>query len=319
MKTRQSCRIALSFLFIFWVSVAAVYGQSENPLPSWRDTANQHAITAFVKAVSTEGSPDFVPEEYRIATLDMDGTILIERPLPVNAVFVQDYLKKVQQNNPILQNIQPYKAARENDLSYIGKSITQVFTTGYMGYTEQDYQRSVVEFAGTHVHPRFNKPYADLFYKPMLELIGYLRSNHFRVYVVSGSTEGFIRGIAKDKTGIPKSNLIGSQTVLTYQTDNGHISFWRNGEYRNPASVRAGKPLMIEYQIGEIPILAFGNSDGDQEMFDYTATNSRRHLVLCLEHDDAEREYVYESGTVYKPGYMKVSMKEDFAVVFGGE
>lgn len=319
MKTRQYLRITLYLFLLSWVALGAAYGQTENPLSSWRDTDNKHAIIAFVNAVSTEGSPDFVPEEYRIAAFDMDGTILIEKPFPVNGVFVQEYLKKVQESSPLFQNIQPYKAVRENDLSYLNSNILQIFTTAYMGYTEQEYQQSVVEFAKTSTHPRFKKKYADLFYKPMLELIAYLQSNHFRIYVVSGSTQGFIRGIVRCRLGIPKSNLIGTQTVLTYQSADEKIAFWRNGEYRTPASVGTGKPLMIEYQIGEIPILAFGNSDGDQQMFDYTATNSRKHLVLCLEHDDAEREYTYDSRVAYKPGWLKASIKDDFAVVFGDE
>lgn len=319
MKIRTLLRIPAALLLISWIAAAAAYAQSQSPLSSWRDTDNKHAIIEFVQAVSKEGSPDFIPEEYRIATFDMDGTILVEKPLPFNAAFVQEYLAKIQEGSPSLQNIQPYKAIRENDASYMTNNYLIIFTLAFMGYSEQDYLQSVVDFARTSIHPRFNKPYGDLFYRPMIELIAYLQSNGFRVYVVSGSNQGFIRGIAKQKTGIPNSNLIGSQTVLTYHSNKEKSAFTRTGAYREPASVATGKPLMIEYQIGETPILAFGNSDGDQQMFEYTATNSRRNLVLCLEHDDADREYVYDSRVIYKPEWRKVSIKDDFVVLFPGE
>ncbi len=309
--------VLVLILLISWMPFAAASGQSPDPLPSWRDTARKQAIIAFVKAVSTEGRPDFVPEEYRIATFDMDGTILIEKPVPINFEFARHYLNVLGDRSPSLQAIQPYKAVRENDSSYIDSNALQILTTAYMGYTHTEFRKSVLEFVTTQRHPRYDKPYIDLFYTPMLELISYLKVNNFRVYVISGSTQEFIRSIVRHKTGIENSNLIGTQVSMTYQSDKGIAAFSRNGVYRDLGAAGPGKPLIIEYQIGEIPVLAFGNSAGDQQMFEYAATNRYRNLVLCLEHDDTAREYVYESAVSYKPGWLRVSMKDDFAVVFG--
>jgi hypothetical protein len=185
-----------------------------------------------------------------------------------------------------------------------------------MGITQAAYSRRAMEFAATHLHPRFQRPYASLFYAPMLELIGYLRANGFRVFVISGSTQAFVRAMVKGKTGIPNSNLLGSQAELTYAVQNGRAAFYRNGQFRHPLALGTGKALIIQYQIGEKPILAFGNSRGDQQMLDYTATNSRRHMVLFLNHDDAQREYAYGSQVHYQKDWLKINMKEDFARVF---
>ncbi len=319
MKLERLPKFLLLFSVLTWVAVVSAHAQSGDPLPSWRNTPQKEAVIEFVKAVSVEEGPEFVPVASRIATFDMDGTILIEKPVPVNFEFVQQYLQTVGDNSPALRDVQPYKAVREKDTSYINRNALQLMTTAYMGYTHTEYRKKALEFVTTQRHPRYNKPYIDLFYKPMLELIRYLRSNNFRVYVVSGSTQEFIRSIVNSKTGIENSNLIGTQIDMTYQSDNGSIAFSRNGEYRNLAAVGTGKPLIIEYQIGDVPLLAFGNSGGDQQMFEYTSTNKYKHLVLGLEHDDAAREYVYESGVSYRPGWLRISMKNDFAVVFSDE
>lgn len=295
------------------------HGQPGDPLGNWRDTAHKKTILGFVTAVTTAGSPDFVPTEYRIATFDMDGTILVEKPISVNQAFAYDYLKTVGENSPPLAQVQPYKAMRTGDTEYIDRNMVQVLTTAYMGYSQEDYKKRAIEFTTTHQHPRYQRPYAELFYAPMLELIRYLRSNQFRVFIVSGSTQAFVRSVVKNKTGMENSNLMGTQIDLAYQAGSGGDSFSRNGKFRDLGVAGPGKPLAIEYQIGEKPILAFGNTVGDQAMFDYTATNHRKHLVLCLNHDDGDREYAYENKVRYQPEWLKISMKTDFAVVFEAE
>lgn len=319
MKASSWQPVLLCLFFVVFVSFSTAHGQPDDPLRNWRDTAHKKKIIEFVMAVTTAGSPDFVPTEYRIATFDMDGTILVEKPVSVNEAFVFDYLKTVGVGSPPLAQVQPYKALRTGDTAYINRNLVQVLTTAYMNYSQEDYKKRAVEFTTTHQHPRFNRPYADLFYAPMLELIRYLRSNQFRVFIVSGSSQTFIRSIVKEKTGIENSNLMGTQIDLTYHSGSRDASFSRNGQFRALGVAGPGKPLIIEYQIGEKPILAFGNTAGDQAMFDYTATNPRRHLVLCLNHDDGNREYTYANKVRYQPEWLRISMKTDFAIVFETE
>ena len=308
-------------LFIFtWFAIGTANGQATDPLPGWRDTAHKKEIIAFVKAVTTAESADFVPVEYRIATFDMDGTIIVEKPFPVNFEFMLNYLIEVGKKSPPLQQVQPYKAVLEKDMPYLVNNANQVGLTANLGYTEAEYMKSAIDFVKNHKHPKYNKPYFNLFYAPMVELIKYLRLNHFRVYVVSGSLQTFIRAVVKEKIkGMPHSNLIGTRTSLTYQAADGKTTFSRNGDFLRPTSVaHKGKPMIIELNIGEKPILAFGNSSGDQQMFEFTASNDRyKHLILCLIHDDPAREYVYSSGVKFKPEWFKISMKNDFGIVFG--
>jgi haloacid dehalogenase-like hydrolase len=319
MKTRPLQKVLMSLLIFLWIMIGAVNGHANDPLPSWQDTAHKKTILSFVKAVSTEGTADYVPIEHRIATFDMDGTIFVEKPIVVNFAFMLNSIKAVGESNSLLREVQPYKAVLENDMAYIVASSNQVGLMADMGNTGEEYRKRALDFVKNNKHQRYDKPYFDLFYTPMIELIKYLQSNHFRVYIVSGSLQSFVRAVVKEKIKeIPHSNLIGTRVSLTYQTLDGKTAFSRNGDFLRPTPVaHEGKPFMIELNIGEKPILAFGNSSGDQHMFEYTATNERyRHLILCLLHDDAEREYVYSSGVKFEPDWLEISMKNDFGLIF---
>ncbi len=320
MKVSPLQKTVMSLFIFSWIVVGAVNGHANDPLPGWRDTAHKKMIISFVKAVSTEGTADYVPIEHRIAIFDMDGTIFVEKPIVVNFEFMLNSIRGIGENSSLLRQIQPYKAVLENDMAYIVGNSHQVGLTANLGYTEEEYKKSALDFVRNHKHQRYDKPYFDLFYTPMVDLIKYLQSNHFRVYVVSGSLQSFVRAVVKDKIKeMPRSNLIGTRVSLAYQALDGKTAFSRNGDFLRPTSVaHEGKPLMIELNIGEKPILAFGNSSGDQQMFEYTAANDRyRHLILCLMHDDAEREYVYSSGVKFEPDWLKISMKNDFGLIFG--
>lgn len=307
----------LSLFILFFVNASVVYAQPVDPLPSWRNTANKKRIIEYVQAVSMKGSADFVPTELRIATFDMDGTLIVEKPKTILLEAVIDYLQRVAQESPSLQKAQPYQAVFENDQGYINSNIFQLMVTAYSGYTQSQFSTDIRSFVDTEQHPRFKRPYTDLFYQPMLELIQYLRDNAFRVFVVSGSYQQFVRTTVRSKIPLPNSHLIGTQIDLTYQSSNGKTSFSRDSKTRDPVVAFAGKPKMIELHIGEQPILAFGNNIADQQMFEWTSNrNNFRHLVLWLEHDDPDREYVYESKVSGKPGWLKVSMKDAFSVVF---
>ncbi len=308
--TNHYARILLSVVFCYLVMVVAACAHT--PLPSWNDTENKKKIMEFVETVSTEGSPDFVPEEYRIATFDQDGTILVEKPFLVLFAHLYNYFE-VPRPDPKLAIV-----GRQPDQAILLPN--QVLLSAYMNYTLDEYNQNLLEFVKTQKHPRFDRPYIDMFYQPMLELIAYLRANNFRVHVVSGSWQVFTRGIVRAKTGLPNSHLIGTQVNFDYtKSDDGKSSLTLNGSTRPPLSVFDGKPINIEHQIGEVPILAVGNSSGDQAMFEYASSNRYKNLAVWIEHDDEEREYVYPSHVQGQPGWVEVSMKNDFATIFGNK
>lgn len=301
-------------LLIVCVAVLPAAAWAKDPLPSWKEGANKQAIIAFVTAVTTQGDA-FVPATDRIATFDMDGTILVEKPQAVLLEFSRAFLAEVARKNPDLAT-QPYKAMREKDEAYFGTNLVEVITSAGIGMSEEDFRKAIRSFANTATHPRYAVPFGKLFYAPMLELIDYLRANDFRVYVVSGSTQCFVRGVAREATGLPYGQLLGTQIALYYYKGD----FTRSGTFRDLTTVSAGKPLIIEYQIGQRPIFAFGNTSGDQDMLEYALGNQTyRSLALWLDHDDAEREYAYDSGVKDVSGLLKVSMKNDFARLFREE
>jgi phosphoserine phosphatase len=291
---------------------------SDGPLASWvggPDSIKQKIID-FVERVTDPQSQDFVPESDRLATFDMDGTIICEKPRSMGMVFAEEFLRSIAKESPTLSQIQPYKAALENDRKYLGPNFLQVLTTAHLGYPQSKYREEAREFVNTSNHPRFHVPYRNLVYQPMKELIAYLKSKQFSVYVVSGSWQGFVRVVGQETLGFEYSHLIGSKIGLDFQVRNGESFFLRKGESLAPDNVEKGKPENIQAHIGIKPILAFGNSNGDQQMYEFADTNHYKHLILSLDHDDAAREYKYPSAVQYKEGWLKVSMKNNFKVVF---
>lgn len=286
-------------------------------LASWVDGSEsiKQKIIAFVEQVSDKNSKDYVPESDRIATFDMDGTLICEKPGSIGEALAVNFLQEIANESPTLSKVQPYKAALKNDDDYLRKNFLQVLTVAYLGYQQSEYRKNVLTFINTEKHSRFEKPYGDLIYQPMVELLEYLKSKKFDVYVVSGSWQGFVRVVGKEKLGFEYSHLIGSKIELDFQISNGKAVFLRAGDSLEPVNVKDGKPENIQAHIGVKPILAFGNSSGDQQMYEYASTNRYSHLILNLEHDDAKREYKYASN-VNQNDLLKVSMKDDFKVVF---
>jgi len=294
----------------------------ENPagdaLTSW--VGGPHSIKQkiidFVEKVTDPQSDAFVPESDRLATFDMDGTIICEKPRSIGMVLAIAFLQTIAKESPTLSQVQPYKAALDNDGKYLGPNFLQVLTTAHMGYPQSAYREAVKEFINTENHPRFQVPYSDLIYQPMKELLAYLKSKNFDVYIVSGSWQGLVRVVGKETLGFEYSHLIGSKIGLDFQMNNGQSVFLRKGESLEPDNVEDGKPENIQAHIGVKPIFAFGNSSGDQQMYEYASTNHHKHLVLSLDHDDAKREYKYPSSVKFAEGWLKVSMKDNFKVVF---
>ena len=246
----------------------------------------------------------------------MDGTILCERPVHLSMEIALHRLIQAANEHPELREQPLYQAVIKKDQAYIREHYLDVLLTAFEGYTQKRYMEEVQAFLKNNHHARFERPYADLVYQPVRELIEYLEKKEFQVYIVSGSWHAFVRSIATNQLGFESHQAIGSKAGLAFFISEETPSFVRKREQRIPANLREGKAINIWDHIGEIPIFAMGNSKGDQEMLDYTDTNPYTHLILCLEHDDPEREFQYSSTLTCNKGWLPVSMKNDFAVVF---
>ena len=323
--TRQSHLIVLRFLLAGWILACASLGWTggdsfRDPLPSWRGgtQSNKAKILRFVSRVTETRSPDFVPVPDRIAVFDMDGAIVCEKPLYLSMAIALQRLRESATHQRALRNQQPYKAVFENDRTYLRRHFVQILLEAHRGCTQVQYMREVQRFLRNEKHPRWKRPYKDLFYQPVLELITFLKEREFKIGVVSGSWQALVRSIGMEQLGLDPSYLIGTKVELAFEMKEGEPMFFRQGRELQPKNLRKGKAINIWQHIGRRPILAFGNSGGDQDMFEYTDANPCKTLILCLVHDDAEREYRYESRVNYRPHWLPVSMREDFLVVFRG-
>lgn len=299
-------------VFLTFLVLSPVQAATTNPLASWNAGPNKQAIIDFVKAVTDKNSKDYVPAEFRIASFDMDGTILIEQPRPVIREFNLFYLKRLAQDNPNLK-VEPFEAVRKGDLDFLDKNLVLEAIEAGKGLSTNQYCQQVHAFGKTVKHPKFNRAYGELFYEPMLELISYLRENGFRVLIVSGSEQFFVRCMVHPATAIPMTELHGLKRELLF-SDN---DFLLGTQFLTDATVGIGKPITIHYATGAKPIFAFGNTSGDNEMLAYALSNkTHRSMALWLDHDDSAREYVYAGGVADITHLRKVSMKHDFAKIF---
>lgn len=301
------------------------------PLPSWNEGTTKAAILDFVRRVTTEGSPDYLPPSERIATFDNDGTLWCEQPNYVQAFFLLDRVKTITTQNPELAAQQPYKAILEHDkdtLAMFGKKeiVTLGFAT-HTGMTTEEFEAIAKTWLDSAMHPRFHHLFQECIYQPQLELLTYLRDNGFKTFIVTGGGNGFMRAIAENTYGIPPEQVIGSSGKLKLERQDGKLTLMKLPEL-NSFDDRDEKVVNIELHIGRRPILAFGNSDGDLAMLQYTATGAGARLALLLHHDDGDREYAYDHDFMLSPlrdgleavpklnGGHIVSMKQDFKQVF---
>lgn len=297
-----------------------------DPLALWNEGPAKTSVLNFIGAVTDPGHPGFVPVEERVAVFDMDGTLLLEKPGFANFDFViKELIHKIEEN-PELTQKQPYKAVYENDWAYFEKislygeeGLYGLILHAYDGFTDEQYRDSVKAYISTAIDKRYQKPFDQLFFAPLLQLIDYLHENHFEVYMVSGSETEFIRSFCEDATGIPSRNVIGT-TVLSRWVENGNESFFvREHGFVEPVNDEGGKPVNIMNRIGIVPVLAVGNSTGDYHMLEYSK-NAPLSLQMIVNHDDAEREYDYEAEKMRKMclenGWREISMKNDFRVIF---
>ncbi|MBM3544567.1 MAG: haloacid dehalogenase-like hydrolase [Alphaproteobacteria bacterium] len=321
-----------AMLLALTLGAAAALAQDADPLPSWNDGPTKESIIDFVTQVTTEGSPDFVEPAERIATFDNDGTLWVEQPIYTQFAFAMDRVKATANENPDWKTKQPFKAVLDGDTKALvatgQKGMLEIVAATHSGMTTTEFSDTVEQWIETAKHPRFKVLYTDLIYQPMLELLAYLRANGFKTFIVSGGGVEFMRSFADKTYGVPPEQVIGSSGVTEYR-------MWD----ASPVLVKVpkvlfiddgpGKPEGINHFIGRQPIFAFGNSDGDKEMLEWTANCLRVCFMGLVHHTDAVREYAYDrDSSVGKldealdeaeaKGWTVVNMKDDWKVIFPG-
>lgn len=298
-------------------------------LPSWQDSAARAAILKFVSEVTQQGTPNYVPPEARIAVFDNDGTLWSEQPMAFQLLFMIDQLKAQAPHHPEWQRNPAFKALMAQDKTALVKNqdaLLQLLTVANSGMTTDEYDESIRTWLATARHPTLHRPFTDLVYQPQLELLDLLKANGFKVWIVSGGTTEFMRVWASKAYGIPLERMVGTEEKLEYEMRDGKPALVRQPGL-DFVSNKGGKPVGIFRSIDRRPILAFGNSDGDREMLEYTTIGSGPSLGLLLHHDDAAREFAYDRNagvaTLDKAwdeaparGWFVVSMKQDWKTVY---
>ncbi|HYS90761.1 MAG TPA: HAD family hydrolase [Bradyrhizobium sp.] len=266
-------------------------------LPSWNEGPTKTSITDFVARVTAQGGPDFVPVEQRIAAFDNDGTLWCEQPMYVQLAFVLDRVKAMAPLHPEWKDKQPFKAVLEGDLKTLAESgergMLELVMVTHAGMTTDEFAKIVSDWLATARQPRFKRPYTELVYQPMLELLGYLRANGFKTFIVSGGGIEFMRPWTERIYGVPPEQVVGSSIKTKFEMRDGRPTLFRLPEV-NFIDDKGGKPVGINEHIGRRAIAAFGNSDGDLEMLQWATLSGGVRLGLIVHHTDAEREYAYD-------------------------
>ena len=315
---------------LFLGALAAASAVLADPMPSWNDIASKRAIVQFVTDVTSVGSTSYVPPAERIATFDNDGTLWAEQPAYFQLMFVVERIKALAPRHPEWKTEEPYASILEGDLKGAlagGETgVLKLVMATHAGMTTEEFQQAVGEWVETAKHPVTGKPYTAMVYQPMLELLAYLRANEFKTYIVSGGGIEFMRPWTERVYGIPPEQVIGSSGGLKYEVRDGTPVIVKLPELVL-VDDKEGKPVGIQRHIGRRPIAAFGNSDGDLQMLEWTAAGDGRRLTAFIHHTDAEREWAYDResriGRLDKGldvaqarGWIVVSMKDDWNRVF---
>ena len=321
-------RSFLSLTLVLLLPLAAA--RADDPLPSWQDTAPRRAIQAFVAKVTTPGTPDFVPAPERIATFDNDGTLWAEQPFYVQLAFALDRVEALAPRHPEWKEQEPFASLLRGDtkgaLAGGERGLLELVLATHTGNTTEEFAQIVTDWIATARHPGKKRPYTELVYQPMLELLAWLRANGFKTFVVSGGGVEFMRPWAEKVYGIPPEQVIGSACRTKFELRDGEPVLVRLPEV-SFVDDKEGKPVGIHSHIGRRPIAAFGNSDGDLQMLQYTAAGPGPRLCLYVHHDDAEREWAYDREShigrldagldeARARGWPVVSMQADWKAVF---
>ncbi len=312
------------------VMIAPPLQAADDPLPSWSEGPAKRAIVRFVGNVTGQGGPDFVRVEERVAAVDNDGTLWSEQPYYNQVAFALDRVKALAGQHPEWKEKPPFRYVLDGNLNAVlagtPRDRLELLAASHAGMTSEEFDRIVRDWIATARHPRFHRPYTELVYQPMQELLAYLRANHFKTYIVSGGGVEFMRPWAERTYGILPEQVIGSTIKLRYELRNARPAIVRLAEI-DFIDDGSGKPVGIQRQIGRRPIAAFGNADGDYEMLRWTTAGTGRRLGLIVHHTDAEREWAYDRkspvGRLNKAldeaparGWVVVDMKTDWKTIF---
>lgn len=327
---RLSADIAVMALFAFlsaglWSSVAAA-----DPLPSWGDSAARQAIERFVAQAVDETSAGYIPEAERIATFDNDGTLWAEQPMYFQALFAFDRVKELAPAHPEWKEQEPFASVLKGDVSSAlaggQEALMEIIMATHAGMSATDFEADTVQWLQSSVHPTTGRRYTRMVYKPMLELLDYLRANGFSTWIVSGGGIEFMRPWVEDIYGIPPQQVVGSSIKTSYKLRDGVPTLVRQPAL-NFIDDKAGKPVGIHQHIGRRPVLAVGNSDGDFEMLEWTTAGDGLRMGVLIHHTDAEREWAYDRDShigrldrgldeAAERGWVLVDMKKDWKRIF---
>jgi haloacid dehalogenase-like hydrolase len=326
--TRTQKRMAAALTFALTLGTTIVWGA--DLLPSWNDGKAKQSIMDFVAKVTKEGSPDFVPPAERITTFDNDRTLWAEQPLYFQFLFAIDRVKALAPQHPEWKDKEPFKFLLAGDLKSAlaggEHALLEIVAATHANLTTEEFERVVKDWITTAKHPKTGRLYTEMAYQPMLELLAYLRANGFKTFIVSGGGIEFMRAFAEKVYGIPPEQVIGSTGKLKFELRDGKPVLVKLPEI-NFIDDKAGKPIGIQMHIGRRPIAAFGNSDGDLQMLQWTAAGSGPRFCLFVHHTDPEREWAYDRessiGRLDKgleearaKGWTVVSIKGDWRHVF---
>jgi phosphoserine phosphatase len=330
-ETMKKHRILFpTVLALLALAISAASAQAQDPLPSWNEGAPKKSILAFVDRVTNQGSPDFVPPAERIAVFDNDGTLWSEQPLYFQLLFALDRVQALAPQHPEWKDREPLASLLKGDvqgaLAGGEKAIAEIVMSTHTGMTTEEFERIVRAWIATAKHPQTGRRYTEMVYQPMLELLGYLRVKGFKTFIVSGGGIEFMRPWAEKVYGIPPEQVIGSSIKTKFEVRDGKPVLIRLPEL-NFIDDKAGKPVGIQQHIGRQPIAAFGNSDGDLQMLQWTTAGAGLRFGLIVHHTDGEREWAYDRKSPIgrldqaldeagKRGWVVVDMKRDWKRIY---
>jgi phosphoserine phosphatase len=334
--TLRTYLVILAISAFILTSVVITFAQTD-PLPSWNSGAAKQSIIDFVRVTTDQSSPKFVPPEQRIATFDQDGTLWVEHPMYSQLMFALDQVGVLAPKHPEWKTTEPFKSVLTGDRAAMAKFTMKdleaiVFAT-HTGMSVADFQATVKDWTTKAKDPRWKKPFTDLVYQPMLEVMQFLRANGYRTYIVTGGGQEFVRTYAEQVYGVPPEQVIGSALETQYTYDKqGNGLLMRSPKLLLNNNL-SGKPEDIYLFIGRRPAAAFGNTSGDQQMLEYAQAGQGASLMMLVLHDDATREYAYGPATglpnskvgtfsqslydeAKKSGWVVISMKNDWKQIF---
>ncbi len=312
------------------LALATVSAYAADPLPSWNDGAAKTSIVEFVGKVTDKSSPNFVPEPERIATFDNDGTLWSEQPAYFQLLFAIDRVRALAPQHPEWKTKQPFKAVLDGDMKSLAasgeKGILELVMATHAGMSTAEFEQVVKDWLATAKHPKTHRPYTEMVFQPMLELLDYLRANGFKTFIVSGGGIEFMRPWVEEVYGIPPEQVIGSTIKTKFETRDGKPVLTRLPEI-DFIDDKAGKPVGINRNIGRRPIAAFGNSDGDLQMLQWTTAGEGARFALYVHHTDAKREWAYDREShigkfdkgldeARAKGWTIVDMKTDWKLIY---